>query len=267
MAKIIRLTENDLASIVRRVISEATQKDRDIMSDEFVKSGKLTEEELEDILSLPAKANILRWLARLVTKGYVESFQIKSFGGYLTTFESVNKPGVTDELKDIFRNKGIFTKSFNITELKTPEEIESFISACDEYNEERGKLGLGSEDDSKGLLNPEEVNELNEAGIPLLGVVDGYQIFKVSSSSDESYNAYRKILLQCSGGLIPSSVDSTKMVKVAMCTTGRSHFDKYLRDNEGSSYYVIYKYGDPESPYQFFYEDNQFKNRENKEIF
>lgn len=266
MAKIIRLTENDLASIVRRVISEANVATEKIFYADFVDKGKVSKEDADAILSLPGKANILMWLGRLVAKGYVDSSEIESFRGYLTTFESVNKPGVTDELKDIFRNKGIFTKSFNITELKTPEEIESFISACDEYNEERGKLGLGSEG-SKGLLTPAEVAELRDADIPLLGVVDNFQIFKVSSTSDESYNAYRKILLNCAGPLIPSTVDSTKMVKVAMCTTGRSHFDKYLRDNKGSSYYVIYNYDDFDSPYQFHYESNQFKNRENKEIF
>ena len=120
MAKIIRLTENDLASIVRRVISEANVATEKNFYAEFVDKGKISKEDADAILSLPAKANILMWLGRLVAKGYVESNEIKSFEGYLKTFESVNKPGVTDELKDIFRNKGIFTKSFNITEFKNP---------------------------------------------------------------------------------------------------------------------------------------------------
>lgn len=266
MAKIIRLTENDLASIVRRVISEATQKDREIMSDEFVKSGKLTEDELEDILSLSAKGNYLRWLARSVARGFVESSEIKSFENYFKIFETVKGPGVTDELKDIFRSKGIFTDVFEITQLKTQDSIDSFISACDDYSKEIGKLGLGSEG-SKGLLSSAKVDELKEAGIDLLGVVDGYQIFKVSSTSDESYNAYRKILLQCGGKPIPSTTDPDKLVSIAMCTTGKDHFTRYLNDHPGSSYYVIYNYSDHDSPYQFFYENNEFKNRENKEIF
>lgn len=266
MAKIIRLTENDLASIVRRVISEATQKDRELMSDEFVKSGKLTEDELEDILSLPVKANYLRWLARSVVRGFVEPSEIKSFDKYFKIFETVKSPGVTDTLKDIFRSKGIFTDVFEITQLKTQDSIDSFISACDEYSEEIGKLGLGSKE-SKGLLNSAKVDELKEAGIPLLGVVDNYQIFIVSSSSDESYNAYRKILLQCGGPQIPSTIEPDKLVSIAMCTTAKNHFTRYLNDNPGSAYYVIYNYSDDDSPYQFFYENNEFKNRENKEIF
>jgi hypothetical protein len=266
MAKIIRLTENDLASIVRRVISEATQKDRELMSDEFVKSGKLTKDELEDILSIPVKANYLRWLARSVVRGFVESSEIKSFDKYFKIFETVKSPGVTDTLKDIFRSKGIFTDVFEITQLKTQDSIDSFISACDEYSEEIGKLGLGSKE-SKGLLNSAKVDELKEAGIPLLGVVDNYQIFKVSNTSDESYNAYRKILLQCGGPQIPSTTDPNKLVSIAMCTTAKDHFTRYLNDNPGSAYYVIYNYSDDDSPYQFFYENNEFKNRENKEIF
>ena len=265
MAKIIRLTESDLASIVRRVILENNDATRKLMQAQFVDKEKISQEDADDILSIPAKVNYLMWLAKMVANGAVQSSEIKSFDNYFKTADDAKKPGITDEYKDIFRDKGIFTDSFNVIELKK-DEVARFVEACEEFNKKRAELGLGSKE-SKGLLNPAKVNELKEAGIDLLGVVDNYQIFKVSSTSDESYNAYRKILLQCGGKQIPSSTDPNKLVSIAMCTTAKDHFTRYLNDHPGSAYYVIYNYSDDDSPYQFFYENNEFKNRENKEIF
>ena len=97
MAKIIRLTENDLASIVRRVILENNDVTRKLIQAQFVDKEKISQEDADDILSISAKGNYLMWLAKMVANGAVQSSEIKSFDNYFKTADDAKKPGITDE--------------------------------------------------------------------------------------------------------------------------------------------------------------------------
>ena len=99
--------------------------------------------------------------------------------------------------------------------------------------------------------------KLKDVGINLIGLVAGYQIFKVSSMDKQTWEVYRTILGKCKEG-----------ASIHICTiAGYSHFKNYLEKHPGSSYYVIFNQNDPLSPYQFHYESNQFKDRKDADVF
>ena len=74
MAKTIRLTENDLQLIIRRIISEQNQATIAQYKQIFVDSGKISEEVYDEIVSAAGgKGAYIKWLsARVAEKKVLE---------------------------------------------------------------------------------------------------------------------------------------------------------------------------------------------------
>jgi len=249
MAKTIRLTESDLATIVRRVIKEQNEATISNYRKIFVDSGKLSEEVFDEIVEVcKGKGAYVKWLAARVAEKKIEDEDIYKFEGYIDSFEKAKR---TPRGKEMF-------PILDINQIKSPSDIRTFINAAIDF-EEVGKISTDDSDvdPESVLVSKSDILRLEDVGVKLIGIVAGYQIFKTSNLDQETWEVYRKVLAKCKEG-----------GTIHLCTMGGySHFKKYLGDHPGSSYYTIYNQNDPLSPYQFHYESNQFKDRKNDDIF
>lgn len=249
MAKTIRLTERDLSLIIRRVIKE--QNDATISNYKriFVDSGKLSEEIFDEIVEVSkGKGAYVKWLAARVAERKIEDEDIYKFEEYLDSFEKAKRSP---------RGKAMFP-IIDINQVKSSSDIRAFIDAAIEFEEVGSIEGEEEEMDSDSVLvSKSDILKLQDVGINLIGLVAGYQIFKVSNMDKKTWEVYRTILGKCKEG-----------ASIHICTiAGYSHFKNYLEKHPGSSYYVIFNQNDPLSPYQFHYESNQFKDRKDADVF
>ena len=249
MAKTIRLTERDLSLIVRRVIKEQNEATISNYKRIFVDSGKLSEEVFNEIVEVcKGKGAYVKWLAARVAERKIEDEDIYKFEEYIDSFEKAKR---TPRGKEMF-------PILDINQIKSPSDIRTFIDAAIDF-EEVGKISTDDADvdPDSVLVSKADILKLEDVGVKLIGLVAGYQIFKVSNSDKETWEVYRKILGKCKEG-----------GSIHLCTiAGYDNFRNYLQKSPGSSYYLIYNQNDPLSPYQFHYESNQFKDRKNADIF
>ena len=249
MAKTIRLTERDLSLIIRRVIKE--QNDATISNYKriFVDSGKLSEEIFDEIVEVSkGKGAYVKWLAARVAEKKIKDEDIYKFEEYLDSFEKAKRSP---------RGKAMFP-IIDINQVKSSSDIRAFIDAAIEFEEIGSIEGEEEEMDSDSVLvSKSDILKLKDVGINLIGLVAGYQIFKVSNMDKQTWEVYRTILGKCKEG-----------ASIHICTiAGYTHFKNYLEKHPGSSYYVIFNQNDPLSPYQFHYESNQFKDRKDADVF
>lgn len=249
MAKTIRLTEHDLSVIVKRVIREQNEATISNYKKIFVDSGKLSEEVFDEIVEVcKSKGAYVKWLAARVAERKIEDEDIYKFEAYIDSFEKAKR---TPRGKEMF-------PILDISQIKSPSDIRTFIEAAIDF-EEVGKISTDDEniDPDSVLVSKSDILRLEDVGVKLIGLVAGFQIFKVTNSDKETWEVYRKILGKCKEG-----------ASIHLCTiAGYDNFREYLRKSPGSAYYLIYNQNDPLSPYQFHYESNQFKDRKNSDIF
>jgi len=249
MAKTIRLTESDLATIVRRVIKEQNEATISNYRKIFVNSGKLSEEVFDEIVEVSkGKGAYVKWLAARVAEKKIKDEDIYKFEEYLVSFSKAKR---TPRGKEMF-------PILDINQIKSSSDIRTFIDVAIQFEEIGSVEGEEEEMDSDSVLvSKSDILKLKDVGINLIGLVAGYQIFKVSNMDKQTWEVYRTILSKCKEG-----------ASIHICTiAGYSHFKNYLEKHPGSSYYVIFNQNDPLSPYQFHYESNQFKNRKDADLF
>lgn len=249
MAKTIRLTESDLATIVRRVIKEQNEATISNYRKIFVNSGKLSEEVFDEIVEVSkGKGAYVKWLAARVAEKKIKDEDIYKFEEYLVSFSKAKR---TPRGKEMF-------PILDINQIKSSSDIRTFIDAAIQFEEIGSVEGEEEEMDSDSVLvSKSDILKLKDVGINLIGLVAGYQIFKVSNMDKQTWEVYRTILSKCKEG-----------ASIHICTiAGYSHFKNYLEKHPGSSYYVIFNQNDPLSPYQFHYESNQFKDRKDADVF
>lgn len=232
--------------------------------------NEISNDEIKDIIINKAKLDIdvfnkimkasggksayTTWLAKHVINKNILIEDIYKYEKYLAYYikykNSIDgkKYGLDpNQIKNIhyFKNK---------SDVKLFEEI--IIDLMDNLKEKTGSI----ENNTSNLLSLDKIRELNEVGIEFLGVVDGYQVFEIPGkikNNEEAYKTYRKILGQCK--------DNNH---IGICTIASfNHFQRYLTVKPGSSYFVFFNLNDPNAPYQFHYESNQFMNRKNHPIF
>ena len=249
MAKTIRLTESDLATIVRRVIKEQNEATISNYRKIFVNSGKLSEEVFDEIVEVSkGKGAYVKWLAARVAEKKIKDEDIYKFEEYLVSFSKAKR---TPRGKEMF-------PILDINQIKSSSDVRTFIDVAIQFEEIGSVEGEEEEMDSDSVLvSKSDILKLKDVGINLIGLVAGYQIFKVSSMDKQTWEVYRTILGKCKEG-----------ASIHICTiAGYSHFKNYLEKHPGSSYYVIFNQNDPLSPYQFHYESNQFKDRKDADVF
>jgi len=183
-----------------------------------------------------------QWLAKNIAKTkYVKAEDIDRFKSFFDVFETKKKK---------------FPKA-DINQYKTSDDIEEFITTAQAEREKDIQVTGGGSGD--GLATANEVDKLAGVGIELLGLQDGYQVFKVPMSlrgNKEGWKIYREVLGRCAG--------RDQGAKIDICTMASSkYFNQYLKSGP---YYVIFNLKDIQSPYQFHYESNQFMDKNDQRI-
>ena len=248
MAKIIRLTERDLHSIIKNVIRENNEATIAQYKQIFVNSGKISEEVYDEIVSAAGgKGAYIKWLSARVAEKKVLEEDIYKYEDYFKSFEEAKKSNA---------GKAFFS-ILDINQIKSSRDIREFEKAAIAFKEKGIEFGMDDElGSSENLVSKNDLLKLDAAGIKLLGLVDGYQIFKISDISKETHKVYCDILFKAQKG-----------AEIKFCTFGHGHYSRYLKDYPGSAYYFIFNLGDPMAPYQFHYESNQFMDRRDQQIF
>lgn len=206
---------------------------------QFVDTGDISQETFDQIVTVSGgKSAYATWLVKRVDDEVIKEEDIYKFEDYLKIFE---------------KSKNLYPEK-DINQIKTPRQVDAFIRKSVELKD------MGAEtqevESGKSLLSPTQVKSLDEVGIKLLGVVAGFQCFKVPSSlkgNKEAYKRYKNLLGQCSAG------------GIEICTiANQSYFDSYLGKDD---LYVFFNLSEPRSPIQFHYGDNQFMDRQDRSIF
>lgn len=255
MAKTIRLTERDLSLIIRRVIKEGNDADIENIRRVLVDTGKISEEDFERIIFVSKNnSNYVKLLSIALANDYMHSTDIDKWGPEKDKFF-----GQFEKAKSSPTTKALFP-ILDIGKIRKRDQFNEFEQTIIDYIDSDAKRKLKDTDDydpDSILLDQADILKLKKVGIKYLDVVAGYQIFKVSNMDKETWEVYRKVLGKCKEG-----------ASIHLCTiAGYDNFRNYLQKSPGSSYYVIFNYNDPLSPYQFHYESNQFKDRKNADIF
>jgi cytochrome c-type biogenesis protein CcmE len=212
----------------------------------FVDKSKLTEKEFKNIVEVSNRKSVYAtWLSKMVIDKIIDSEDIYKFKEYFSIFN---------------KNKKLYPNS-DINQYRTFYDVSEFISKTQEIRDKEIEVvgGVGRGSIGKGLVTANEVRKLESVGIVLLGLQDGYQVFKIPqnvNNNKEGWKLYKDILGRCAG--------RENGAKIDLCTMASDEsFDKYLKDGP---YYVMFNLNDPKSPYQFHYESGQFMDKNNKSI-
>lgn len=221
-----------------------TEVSIEMLKTQYVDSGKLEQEIFDKVVEASAnKSAYATWLAKKVATKIIKDEDVYKFNGYFQVFD---------------KNKKLFSKP-DINQYKTSQDVNEFISKAQEIRDREVEITGGEDSSSDGLVTPNEVRKLEAVGIKLLGLQDGYQVFKVPQSlsgNKEAWKTYKNILGRCGGRAQGDGID--------ICTiASQNMFDDYLEDGP---YYVIFNLNDKQSPYQFHYESAQFMDRNDNMI-
>jgi hypothetical protein len=233
------LIENRL-TINSRLLAEVSI---DILKSQYVDTNKISQEDFDNIVDASnQKSAYATWLAKKVVDKIIKTEDVYKFKEYFPIFD---------------KNKRLYTKN-DINQYKTDSDVREFINKTIEIREKDIEV-TGGESNTESLATTNEVRKLESVGIKLLGLQDGYQIFKVPQSlknNQEGWKIYKEVLGRCAG--------RDKGAKIDICTmASNQYFDEYLEDGP---YYVIFNMSDPQSPYQFHYESNQFMDKNDNPI-
>jgi hypothetical protein len=147
----------------------------------------------------------------------------------------------------------------DINQIKSKEQVAEFNRVSTEIADKLAATTGGQDDKGKSLVPLKGVEELKEVGINMLGIVDGYQCFKVPmelAGDIEVWKVYRKWLAKCSGREDGEGIE--------ICTMANySYFQDYLYADD---LYVFFNMSDPKSPYQFHYVEEQFMDKNDGSI-
>jgi predicted esterase len=237
----ILITERQLEFIKNIPISEASV---DQLKDIFLDSGRISQTLFDEIVKAShGKGAYATWLIKRIEDGSVMEEDVYKFKGYFPIF---------NKYKSHF-------PSADINEYKGNNGVNVFINKVIDIREKDVEQSGGDISNLKNLVNQNGISELKSVGINFVGTVDGYQCFEVPQElmgSEQAYKTYKKHLANCHG--------RSQGAKIAICTMAHQRlFDKYLKSGP---YYVFYNLSDPKSPYQFHYETNQFKDKNDKDL-
>lgn len=217
------------------------------LQQQFVDTNKISSEIFDKIKTATNnKGAYATWLVSKVVNKIIGDSEIPKYKRYF-------------ELFDKYKNK--FTYK-DINQYKQTDDVADFVQSANKLEDELSQAGLDDNNSSANLVPKKGIDELKSVGISLLGVPSGYQCFKVPEKlvgNEVAWKIYRKWLANCS----VRKEDGVEK-NIAICTMGSiGHFDTYLKDGP---FYVFFNLSDPLSPYQFHYESNQFKDKNNTQL-
>ena len=204
---------------------------------------KISQEAFEAAVeAVKGNPNYATWLVRNVAEKNILEEDIYKFEEYFDIFTNKEQKAHIPK-KDIFQYKG-------------KEGVQEFIKAVIAARERKVDLGTETGDN---LVSSKDIARLKKVGINLLGMVDGYQAFEIPTTvanSEETWKVYREVLGRCKG--------RDQGAKIDICTIGNfSYFQSYVKQGDT---YVFFNLNDPKSPYQFTYEANMFKDKDDNDV-
>ena len=114
--------------------------------------------------------------------------------------------------------------------------------------------------DINQINNKKEQQEWLNVGIEYMGMVDGYQAFEIPKKlggNEVAWKTYKDILGKCQG--------REQGEKIDICTIGT--FEHFNHEISKGPLFLFFNLNDKKSPYQFNYESNQFKDKNDNPIF
>ena len=184
-------------------------------------------------------------------KFYLIQWLTKKVGTFIIKDEDIYK---YEEYFEIFeKNKNKFPYT-DINQVKTADDVQEFIRKCVEIRE--GNIRFEDQELGGNYLSKNEIEKLEKGGgSKYLGMFENYQVFQISSPSEENWKVYRDLLGRCKGRDQGASIE--------ICTIANyGYFTSYLKDYRKSSYFVLYDLNDPKSPYQLHVESGQFMDKD-----
>jgi hypothetical protein len=221
---------------------------------QFVDSGKISLDIFDKIVDAASNQGALAtWLTSKVANKLIKSEDIYKFKEYFKTF---NK----------YKNEFPFK---DINQYKTANDVTTFIKKSIEIEEKVSQAGQSINTDSKSnLVSLNGIKELESVGIKFLGMVDGYQCFKIPTElggNEQAFKIYRKHLAKCQ-----RNAEDEEAKGIHICTmANQDYFDSYLLGDEdvlADDLYVFFNLNDPKSPYQFHYNGEQFMDKNDNNV-
>ena len=213
------------------------------LKEKYVDTERVSPETFDEIMSVSGnKINYAAWLTKLVGEKIIKSEDVYKYKDY---FDIFNKFKQHFPIKDINQIKSSFDLKEFLTMVVKMRERKVNINDTDDFN-------------PKNYISPNDIQNLENVGIEYMGMVDGYQAFEVPQNLDkEQWKVYREILGQCAGREQGAIID--------ICTFGT--YGHYEENTKEGPLFVFFNLGDPQSPYQFSYETNQFMDKNDNALF
>jgi hypothetical protein len=214
----------------------------EILKQKYVDTERVSPETFDEIMSVSNnKINYAAWLTKMVAEKIIKAEDVYKYKDYIEIF---------NKFKQHFPIK-------DINQIKSSFDLKEFLTMVIKMRERKVKTDDSSVN-PKNYLSPNDIQKLENVGIKYMGIVDGYQAFEVPQNLDkEQWKVYRDILGQCAGREQGAIID--------ICTFGS--YDHYVSNTEEGPLFVFFNLGDPQSPYQFSYETNQFMDKNDNSLF
>lgn len=217
----------------------------EMLKQKYVETELVSPETFDEIMSVSKnKINYAAWLTKMVADKNILPEDVYKYEEYFKIF---------NRFKQHFPIK-------DINQIKSRPDLKEFMTIVIKMRDRDVKSDDESKLDSDNYVSPGDMQRLENAGIQYLGMTDGYQVFEVPSSLNKDENAwkvYKNILGRCKGRASGEGID--------ICTFANfSHFNTYTSDGP---LFVLFNLGDPQSPYQFSYETNQFMDKNDNPLF
>jgi hypothetical protein len=231
-----------LVNLLKEVLTEVSIEQ---LKTQFVDPGKISQNDFDKIKTVSNNQGAYAtWLVKRVIDKIIKNEDIYKYKNYFTIF---NK----------YKNKFIYK---DINQYKTKQDIQNFIKTSTEISDAISQSTGNTEPQAVSNLVPlKGIEELKSVGISLIGIIDGYQCFKIPQElggNKEAWKIYKKWLAKCS--------NRKEGEGIGICTMADyGYFDQYL---ETGPLYVFFNLKDSASPYQFHYEENQFMNKNDIDI-
>jgi hypothetical protein len=219
----------------------------EILHQKYVETGKVLMKTFKEIMDVSNnKINYALWLTKMVAENNILPEDVYKYKEYIQIFNKFKKYFPIKDINQI-NNKKEQQEWLNMV-IKMRERG---VTKSDENNNVQ---------DTKNYVTPNDIQKLENVGIEYMGTVDGYQAFEIPKSleGDEvAWKTYRDILGKCQG--------REQGEKIDICTIGT--FEHFNHEISKGSLFLFFNLNDKKSPYQFNYESNQFKDKNDNPLF
>jgi hypothetical protein len=219
----------------------------EILQQKYVETGKVLMKTFKEIMDVSNnKINYALWLTKMVAENNILPEDVYKYKEYIQIF---------NKFKKYFTIK-------DINQINNKKELQEWLNMVIKMREREVTKSDGNNNvqDSKNYVTPNNIQRLENVGIKYMGMVDGYQAFEIPKSlyhNEVAWRTYKNILGKCQG--------REQGEKIDICTI--ADFELFNDEISRGSLFLFFNLGDKLSPYQFSYETNQFKDKNDNPLF